>query len=128
TRSTRWPHPLPVLAFGTRAGMTLTSPAATAASGVELVRWRTTDSGRDDTSYTLDLAGGSVEVAYSGCTVLAVAYVLRASDGDVEAHEERWWLLPGVGLVRRDADVRLGNGPPVRSSETFAPTFVNLGL
>ena len=127
TARVRWPQPLPLVRHGSRAGETLVGAPQSTAAGVELLRWRTVNQGVDSPSHALALSEGTVTVVYSRSTVLAVVYALRLADGDVETHDERWWLLPGVGLVRRETTVQHGDAAPVRSVDTFVPSLTNLG-
>src|SRR5262249_37590005 len=127
TSRVRWPQPLPLVRRGSRQGETLDGAPQSTPVGIDVVRWHTMNTGVDSPSHPLVLSEGTVSVVYSRSTVLAVDYALRLADGSLEAHAERWWLLPGVGLVRRTVTVQRGDAAPSESIDTFVPSLANLG-
>jgi len=126
-QSVRWPSPPVLFADGTRTGSAFTAARQVSASGVELQRWRATNRGTGSPVYDFPTGDGSVEVVYNEATILELDYALLAPGGVPEAIRERWWLLPGVGIVRRETRVAR-DGVTVRSdADLFTPSVLNLG-
>lgn len=125
-RRVRWVDPPAFLAAGMSAGDEITGRAQTGAAGVELLHWRSTHRGTDSPAQSIRAGAGTVEVVYSRSTRLDLDYTLRI-DGVEESHLERWWLLPGVGLVRRETRLQRGNDAPQTTFESFTPSLTNLG-
>ncbi len=126
--STRWPDPPVIIPSSAKRGDAWETPAQTAADGAQLIRWHVTHAGFESPSRLVSVLGGSVEIAYSGSTVLDLDYVLQLPDGRRESHLERWWLSPGVGIVKRDVRRQFSDGTPASHAvDIFVPSLVNLG-
>jgi len=123
-RGVRWLDPPALLTAGMKAGDTLTGSAQAGASGVELLSWRSTHRGTQSPTQSIRAGAGTVEVVYSRATMLDLDYALRI-DGIEELHWERWWLLPGVGLVRRETRIQRGADAPQTVFESFTPSLAN---
>jgi hypothetical protein len=110
-RSVRWPQPPAFLEIPAVAGATLESPAQTAPDGTRLTHW-STSCGAPDSPYERITVPGlpglpalTVQLAFSESAVLDLDYGLESPGGLAERHRERWWLYPGVGLVRREVRI-----------------------
>lgn len=125
-RRVRWPEPPALLTAGMRAGTVLEGRAQSGAAGVELLRWRVTHRGTASPTQPVRAGAGVVEIVYSRATVLELDYAVRI-DGSEESRLESWWLLPGVGLVRREARVQRGSEAPQTTFESFLPSLANFG-
>jgi hypothetical protein len=125
TRSVRWPQAPPLLSRPTTKGAVLGGAAQTASDGTSLLRWRAVHLRSESPSYPLSLPGGTVEVVYSRSTVIELDFALRLADGIEEAHLERWWLLPGIGIVRREQRIERA-GTTRTWTEIFTPSLANL--
>lgn len=125
-RAVRWPVPPVLLGVPTRPGATHAAPAQTSADGTRLDTWRATHVGSDDPVHLLDLGPLPTELAFTGCAVLELAFTLIAAGDAPEHHLERWWLYPGVGLVRRRVTLERPDRPATTELETFLPTLENL--
>jgi len=126
-RRVRWPTPPPLVATRTRTGDVLEGAAQTAPSGVQLLRWRSTNRGPGSPSQAIGVVGGTLEIVYSRATMIDLDYALRIA-GVEETHLERWWLLPGVGLVRREARIERDGNAPRTTIESFVPSLANFGV
>jgi hypothetical protein len=125
-RRVRWPQPPRLLASATARGTVLVADAQASLDGTQLLRWRTQHSGSDSPTTVVDIGGAPIEVVYSASATLDLDFALRGPDGVLEQRLERWWLYPGVGLVRRDVRVQRDDGtPPARVVETLVPSLVN---
>ena len=126
--STRWPEPPMIVRPDARPGDSWDAAAQTAPNGAQLVRWHVAHAGFDSPSRVVSVLGGSVEIAYSGSTMLDLDYVIQAPDGRRESHLERWWLAPGVGIVKRDIRLQANDGTLASHVvDVFIPSLVNLG-
>jgi hypothetical protein len=123
----RWPTPPVLMRANARRGDSWDAPAQTAANGTQLVRWHVAHAGFDSPSCVVSVPGGTVEIAYSGSTVLDLDYELQMPDGSRESHLERWWMAPGVGVVKRDIHRQSGDGSAAHMTDIFVPSLVNLG-
>ncbi len=126
--STRWPEPPVIVRPDAQPGNSWDAPAQTAPSGVQIVRWHVAHAGFDSPSSVVSVLGGAVEIAYSGSAVFDLDYVLQMPDGHRESHLERWWLAPGVGIVKRDIRLQSNDGTPASHGvDLFVPSLLNLG-
>ena len=105
----RWPQPPALLALPAEPELVLEGTPQTSADGTRLDRWRaTTASGTDSPSQILALPalaalpGLQLQIVFSECRVVDLEYTLASPGGMPESRHERWWLYPGVGLVRRE--------------------------
>jgi hypothetical protein len=122
----RWPQPPPLLARLTTRGNVLDGVAQSAPDGTRLERWRTLHFGTDSPVVNVQVSGRVVEVVFTGCATLDLDYALRDIGGVRERRLERWWLYPGVGVVRRDLRIERDDGtPPRHVIETLVPSVIN---
>lgn len=117
----RWPHPPAFVAFPLRSGQVLTAPDQSAPGGTGLRDWTATDSGKESPVYTFSGFGAPVQIVFDDCRVIALDYTLTDATS-TERHRERWWLYPGVGLVRRETRIERGGEESVEL-ETYTPSI-----
>jgi hypothetical protein len=121
-RQVRWPKPPAFLALPSRTGQALVAPNQIApADGTGLLDWKSTDTGRDSPVYSIASLGTPIQVVFDDCRVIALEYRLTDANG-AENHRERWWLYPGVGLVRRETFIER-DGAERFELETYTPTI-----
>lgn len=126
-RRVRWTQPPALVATGTRLGDVLGGMPQISPSGVTLLRWRSTNRGTASPTQPVRAGAGTLEVVYSRSTMIDLDYALRI-DGVEESRVERWWLLPGVGLVRRETRVQRDGGPVQTTFESFIPSLTNVSV
>ena len=125
-RSVRWPQPPRLLAQATVRGTVLEAVAQTASGGEQLESWRSEHTGSGSPVSNVEIEGKVVEVAYTGSAIVDIGYAWRDRDGMLETRHERWWLYPGVGLVRREATVARDDGTPaVHTVDLLQPSLLN---
>ena len=130
-RSVRWPTPPALLELPAVQGAKLDAPAQTASDGTRLVHW-STSCGAPDSPYELILVPSlpglpalTVQLSFSESVVLDLDFTLEPPVGAAERHRERWWLYPGVGLVRREVRVeRSGTSGASYDLEAFVPNVL----
>jgi hypothetical protein len=122
----RWPQPPGFLALPTTSRQNLTAADQVAHDGTALESWSARDGGRETPVYNFIADGVPVQVTFDESRCIDLEYVLRSAAG-TETHRERWWLYPGVGLVRRERRVsRDGDPNPSYELETYTPSITDL--
>ena len=104
-QSVRWPAPPVFVGVASTPGATWTSGAQLSPDGTQLVEWHASDTGIDAPAERLAVSNLPVQVTFPSSHVLRFDYTLEFASGAREHRRERWWLHPGVGLVRRETHV-----------------------
>lgn len=101
-RNVRWTHPPVLLNLPATPGRSWQAAAQAAPDGTSLSQWKVVVRAPDSPTFELSTGGFTIDLVFSECTVFDVEYVLAQSGADAEHRRERWWMYPGVGLVRRE--------------------------
>jgi hypothetical protein len=104
-QSVRWPAPPLFVGATPEPGATWTAPAQRAADGTQLLAWNVADTGIDAPAARLSGSNLPIQVTFPASHVLRFDFTLEFASGVREHRRERWWLHPGVGLVRREIHV-----------------------
>jgi len=104
-----WPEPVPLCNLPAVRGTSVTAASRVATDGTRLDTWKASVAAPESPSHSVQLAGLSVHLAFTDATVLDITYALTPPGETTAQHRERWWLYPGVGLVRREVRVQRGD-------------------
>lgn len=108
-RRVLWPEPVPLCNLPAVRGTRATAAWRVAADGTRLDAWQASVAAPESPSHTIRVGGLAVQLAFTDATVLDITYDLTPPGEIAAQHRERWWLYPGVGLVRREIRVRRGD-------------------
>lgn len=123
-RSVLWSEPVPVCDLPAVRGSRWVATTRTAADGSRLENWQSVVASPESPAHTIVAGGWAVQLAFTDATVLEIRYDLIAPGAPVARHSERWWLYPGVGLVRREVRVERGE-TSVFERRRFTPGLSN---
>jgi len=121
-RSVRWRQPPGIFALPPRQGATLGSAVQTAPDGTTLEQWSARLAGTDSPGQLVVASVVPIQVQFTRSWVVEIESRI-AVPGSVPEHRlERWWLYPGVGLVRRETRLeREGDAAPRIEIDSYAP-------
>jgi len=123
-RRVLWSEPLPLCNLPAVRGSRMTAAARTSADGSRLDLWECVVASPESPTHTIRVSGLAVQLAFNDATVLDIGYDLTSPGKPTERHRERWWLYPGVGLVRREIRVQRGDTVSFERRR-FAPGLPN---
>jgi hypothetical protein len=120
--SVRWREPPALVGLPPRRGAILESPPQTSPDGTALLRWTSRDAGTDTPSHLVVATVIPVQIAFSQSRVIEIDYEIAMPGVAAEHRTERWWLYPGVGLVRRESRVASkGDTAPRLEIDSYEP-------
>ena len=105
-RRVLWSEPVPLCNLPAARGSRFAASTRTAADGSRLENWECVVAPPESPTHTIRVGALAVQLAFTDATVLDIGYDLIAPGESTAQHRERWWLYPGVGLVRREVRVQ----------------------
>ncbi len=108
-RRVMWSEPVPLCNLPAARGSRSTASTRTAADGSRLENWECVVASPESPTHTIRVSALAVQLVFTDATVLDIGYDLISPGESSERHRERWWLYPGVGLVRREVRVQRGD-------------------
>jgi hypothetical protein len=127
-RTVRWPDPPILFSLPLRRGtLHRTVAAQSSPDGTELARWSSRDAGTDTPKHLVSTPVLPLEINFTNSRVFQLDYEIAPADAPRERRSERWWLYPGVGLVRRESVIeRDGEPEPWLETDAFTPPLSSL--
>jgi hypothetical protein len=104
-RSVRWRQPPGLFALPPQQGATLVSPAQTAEDGTVLALWSARLAGTESPGQLVLASVVPIQVEFTASWVVEIESQISSPGSAPEYRLERWWLYPGVGLVRRETRI-----------------------
>jgi hypothetical protein len=122
SRSVRWPQPPALLDQPVRTGAVQVQSTQTASDGTQLLSWKSTLGNLDSPVHLVSAPGLPIQIVFSESRLVDIDLTLVDPDGVTEHRTERWWLYPGVGLVRRELKSERSDSPGQRYElQSYAP-------
>ncbi len=121
-RSVRWRQPPGIFALPPQRDAAFGSVAQTAPDGTVLLQWSARLAGTESPVQVVYASGLPVPVEFTASWVVEIESGIAYPGFAPETRKERWWLYPGVGLVRRETQRQLegGTAAPLES-DSYVP-------
>jgi len=110
----RWREPATLFQLPPRAGATIELPPQTAQDGTTLSSWRARLVGMESPTEIVGASVLPIQLAFTDSWVLEIESSITTPGMPPEVRTERWWLYPGVGLVRRETRSQLAGETTTR--------------
>lgn len=103
-----WSEPLPLCNLPAVRGSRITVAERWGSDGTRLENWEVVVAAPESPAHSIQVGALAVQLAFTDATVLDITYRLMPPGGSTAQVSERWWLYPGIGLVRRQIEIRRG--------------------
>jgi hypothetical protein len=121
TRSVRWPEPVVVFQSPLQRRDRFTAAPQTSADGTTLSGWTAQYTGNESLSRAISASVLPIQIVFSESKVVSLEYKLESPGAPAEHRSERWWLYPGVGIVKREARITVGSEPSRLEIDAYVP-------